>query len=430
MTDWGLTEIILLISLVPLVLTSGFFSGSETALFGLSHNERLRFRKGATLAGRAVETLMADERLLLITVLLGNMVANVLFFVFSSVLLLRLHAGVVLNTLAAIGTLLLLVLLGEVLPKMLANTKRMTFAGFIAPPLLTLHGLITPLRIVLDRFIVSPLSRLTAPRVPPQRLDERELREMLELSGEEGAIDSDERRMLRDVIKLGRMKVSDVMTPRVKVSAIPVGAARDDVRRLARETRLTRLPVIENDLDHVLGVLHVRRFLVGDQNHVTKDIPEVVPPSFVPEMATLEKLLEEFRAVGGKSAIVVDEYGGTSGVVSIEDVVEEIVGDIIGPDETPDEAIQSIGLGVWRVRGDMSLHDWAETFDLSLRDTPASTLSGFLTELLGRAAEVGDVLHHLNLRIEVEQVRGMLITSAVMQRIASTDDDPIRDPEA
>ena len=135
MPDLGPTEIFLLISLVPLVLGSGFFSGSETALFGLNQNERLRFRQSGSLAGRSIESLMHNQRMLLITVLLGNMVTNVLFFVISSVLLLRLKVGIVFDLLSALGFLLLLVVLGEVLPKMLANTKRMTFAGLIAPPL-------------------------------------------------------------------------------------------------------------------------------------------------------------------------------------------------------------------------------------------------------------------------------------------------------
>lgn len=428
MPDLGPTEIALLICLAPLVLASGFFSGSETALFGMSQTERMRLARAGTLAGRAVEALMSHQRMLLITILLGNMVVNVLYFVISSVLMLRLELGVVADLVMALVFLMLLVLLGEVMPKIVANTRRTMFAGLVAPPLLTVHGIIAPLRIILDTFVVTPLSRLTAPPVTPETLDERELRELLELSGEQGAIDPDEQRMLRDVIKLGRMKVRDVMTPRVRLKAVPEGASREEVIELLAEKRLTKLPVYRGDLDHIVGILHVKGFLTARHERVETELGEVDEPHFVPEMATLERLLEHFRATPRQSAIVVDEYGGTAGIVAIEDVVEEIVGDIVGTDEPRRILVQRIGDAACRISGEMNLHDWADQFDIPTPDTQATTLSGFIIERLGRPADVGDTLEIGPLRVEVESTEGALITSVVQRR--ARDDGAAESSEA
>ncbi|MCZ6836486.1 MAG: hemolysin family protein [Planctomycetota bacterium] len=417
MSEWGPFEYGLLISLFPLLLASGFFSGSETALFGMSHPQRMKLTQSGSLAGRAVESLLNQPRMLLITILLGNMVVNVFYFVISSVLMLSLKANVAINLVAILTSLMMLVLLGEVLPKIIANTRQIMFAKLVATPLLTLHTIIAPIRIVLERFVVTPLSRLTAPSLVPESLDERELRELLDLSGASGAINPEERRMLGDVIKLGRLKVRDVMTPRVKVLALEEGSTRDELIEVLAKKRLTKLPIYQSDLDHVVGVLHVKQFLIARHERVTLDLPEVDTPLFVPEIATLDKLLAHFRVAPLQSAIVVDEYGGTAGIVSIEDVVEEIVGDIVGTDESRKIHIRTIGDGVWSILGQMNLQEWATRFDLNLENALTSTLSGFVVEQLGRPAEVGDVVEFQGVRLEVMSVDGSLITQLHQQSI-------------
>lgn len=413
MPAWGPTEYLLLSGLLMLIIASGFFSGAETALFGMSQSLRLHFRHSGTLSGRAVTALLSNQRMLLITILLGNMVINVLYFVISSVLVLRAEASLAIDLLIALASFLLLVVFGEVLPKIFANTRRSFFAQLVAPFLLTIHSLIGPVRILLNVFIVTPLSRLTAPRQAPVDLDESELRALLELSGREGTIEPDEQRMLKDVIRLGRLKVSDVMTPRVNLCAVPVGASYDDIVSVARESHLTKLPLYENNLDTIVGILHVKPFLIAHHAKVLVDLPEVDAPDFVPEMATLEQLLEHLRSSTRQSAIVVDEYGGTAGIVSIEDVVEEIVGDIVGADESSETLMTQISSDAWRVSGKIHLATWADSNDLTITDAHASTLGGFITERLGRAANVGDSIDVGTIRLEVERMEGSAITSII-----------------
>ena len=174
MFDWESVDIAMLLMLaaLPVLLAlSGFFSGSETALFGLTETERMGLRRGESLAGRAADALLADHRMLLITVLVGNMTVNVLYFVITSVLLMKIEVGVAGGVVLAATFLVLIILLGEVAPKLLANSRRARFAVLVAPPLLTVHRLIGPLRILLNRLVVAPLSRLTAPAHAPPRLD-------------------------------------------------------------------------------------------------------------------------------------------------------------------------------------------------------------------------------------------------------------------
>lgn len=414
MPGWGTTEYILLALLAPILLGSGFFSGSETALFGMSESQRLQYRRERTLAARAVDLLLGDPRMLLITVLLGNMVTNVLFFVISSVLMLQAEVSMWIEAGLGVGSLLLIILLGEVAPKMLADARREQVARLVAPPLLVIHRVIGPVRAGLNLLVVTPLSRLTAPAESPPRLSADELASLLEVSGREGVIDSAEQRLLRDVLDLGRLTVRDVMTPRVRMHAVAHDADREAVLAAARDSKLTKLPVYQGDLDTITGVLHAKSYLLSSDDHEQAFTQSIRPARFVPEMATLEQLLDHFRQTATQSAVVVDEFGGTAGVVAAEDVVEELVGDIVAPDETPIAPPQLVGLNTWRVDGGMSVHEWAEAFGQRHLSPRVATLGGLVMERLGRAARPGDSVRLGNVQITVQTVEQARVTAATV----------------
>lgn len=414
MIDWTVVDIPMLAVLPVLLLVSGFFSGSETALFGLTENQRMLIRRQQTLSARAIEALLSDQRMLLITVLLGNMTINVLYFVISSVLLMRAEAGLAVGLLLAAAFLLLIILLGEVVPKLVANAGRPAFAAVIAPPLLALHKLIGPLRIGLNRLVVAPLSRLTSPAEAPPRLDEGELAALLDVSTREGVIDLEEQQVLQDVIALSQRKVRDVMTPRVRIEAVPVTASRDEVTALARKTRLTIFPAYRDDLDHIVGLLHVKRYLLDPREGEAVLTDHVTLARFVPEVATLDQLLDHFRESRTHLAIVVDEFGGTAGIVAIEDVVEELVGDIASKPGREEVRPEPIGPNQWRVGGDASVHEWASAFGPRLIPPRVSTLGGLITARLGRAPHPGDSVELGNVRVDVEQVDRSRVVTAIV----------------
>ncbi|MFO0829224.1 MAG: hemolysin family protein [Phycisphaerales bacterium] len=413
--DLGPAELSLAALMPPLLVGSAFCSAAETAMFGLSGADRAALRKSSPRASRAVETLLAEPRQMLITILLANMSVNTLYFVISAMLIARAGFGLVGNVAFGIFTLLFVVLGGEVLPKLLADGLRTRAVRLLSPALLGLHRAILPLRVALDRAVVAPLSRLTAPGEAPPRLTSAELAALLERSSSEGVIDADEQRILRGVFELRRLRVRDVMTPRVDMSWIEIGATRNEIADIVATQRLTRLPVVDNGIDDVVGILQVKRFLLDPRGDETPLLDHMRSARFVPEIASVEQLIDEFRSARADLAIVVDEYGGTAGVVAIEDCVEEIVGDIVSPEEEAEPAPQEVQPGVWIVPGGMNLQRWAEAFGERFLHSNASTLGGLVLERLGRPAVVGDVVALANVRLEVESVSGTRVRRVLVR---------------
>lgn len=407
--DWRLPEYALAASLLPLLAASAFCSASETALFGLTADERVAVRRSSPRTARTLELLFADPRQLLITVLLANMSVNVLYFVISSMLLTRARLGVVGSLLIGLVTLVAIVVFAETLPKLLASALRRRAVVLLAAPLLVLHRAIGPVRRMIDGLVIAPLGRLTTPSDAPPRLGRLELAAVLEHSEAAGIIDADEQQVLRGVFELRRLRVRDVMTPRVDMAWIESKASRDLIAQTVAARRLTRLPVAGRGVDDIVGILDVKRYLLDRRGAATPIDDHLRPPRFVPELASVEHLIDDFRVARADLAIVVDEYGGTAGIVAIEDCIEEIVGDIVSPEEEPEPPPVEIRPGEWIVPGEINLRRWADAVGASVVHSPASTLGGFILDRLGRGANEGDEIRLANLRLRVEEVRGSRI---------------------
>jgi len=404
-----LGEVILGAALAPLLVASAAASGSETALFGLSQSDRLWLRRERPHTAVAVDGLLADPRQLLITLLLANMTVNTLYFVTTSVLLMRLSESWVLSATVSIATLILLVLFGEILPKLAANTARRRLVGLSAALIWPLHLLIGPLRIVLDRGVVSPLARLIGGG-DPRRLSMEEIDGALAAAGKHGLIEERARGVLARVVRLGGLRVRDVMTPRVDVVTVRSGAKVAEVAERAASAGLTRLVVIREDMDEVEGIVDVRAMLTDPRGAETPIASHLRPPLFVPAVASVQQLLHLFRERGRQIAIVVDEYGGTEGVVSLEDAVEEIVGDIAAPGETLVPAPERMADGQWRVSGEMPAADFARRFGLTFGPDAPATAGGVVLEQLGREPHRGDRVALEGMMLEVQAVsRGRII---------------------
>lgn len=422
MFGWTAAQIPFLILLPVLLVLSGFFSGSETALFSLSQPERMAMRRTHRAASTIIDRLLAHPRMLLITILFANMTVNVFYFVISSVLMMQAETGIIGELLLGVVSLLLLILFGEVIPKMVANGQRLLISRLICGPLYAVHSIIAPIRVMLDIFVVGPLSRLTTPEAPPPTLLAEELGELLEVSSDRGVISDEEHAVLEEVIELSRRLVRDVMTPRVQLVALPLSAKRDEVIRVAESTRLTRLPVFGRDLDDIRGILHVKRYLLDPKSSTTPVGAMMSAVRFVPEVATLDRLLEELRRNRMQSAIVVDEYGGTAGIVSIGDVVSELVGELLPRDQRDAEVVKQIDEDTWRIGGEVALRDLSEIISIEVPSPRISTFNGLITDRLGRAPAVGDTVEFDRFRVVVERVERMRIITAKLTRfILPTD---------
>jgi putative hemolysin len=413
------TDYVLLAMLPPLLVASGFFSASETVFFGLRTDDRAAIRRRGGIVAAATEALLRDPRRLLVTILLGNMTINTLYMTVTSVLLLR-HEGVPLAAaIFGLGTLLAVIVLGEVAPKLAGQTHRVGAAAVIGPPLTVLHRILLPIGRIVTAVVIEPLQRLIG-RAPETVLDSDELEALIDLSARQGVIDRGEETLLREVVSFRTLRVRDIMTPRVSMLSTTVDAPPAEVRALIADSGLGRLPIHAGNLDEIVGILPCRSFLldgpVGDP-----DIEAMVAlcrsPSFVPELASVEQLLARFRAEGSTLAIVVDEFGGTAGLVTIEDVAEELVGEIGTVDEA--EFVEPVRLADarWRVGGLMPLHEWKAVFGPSIDDRRVSTVGGLFLARLGRLARPGDEIRLANVRVVAERVESGRVESAIVDLV-------------
>jgi CBS domain containing-hemolysin-like protein len=390
----------LLIALAPLLVASAFFSGTETAMFGLMESDRARLRARGGIGARATLTLLANPRPLLVTVLLGNMTINVLIFVLLSVL--TLHAeGAIEKTAFSLGGLLAVILLGEVAPKIAATGRRAAWCRVMAPVMLTIHRALHPVRRPVLALVIDPLSRLVRPGVKTDHLTIDELGVLLAQSAERGDIGEDEAALLEGVAAIGRFQARDVMTPRVDIRWLDPGAGAEEVRAFARETGIARALVCEGSIDNgIIGVVELADVLLGGSASVGGAMRV---PVFVPESARLDQLLETMRSRRERLAVIVDEYGGVAGVATLRDVAGRILGAPPG-DEGSMAEIVPIERGVWRAPGRLCVRDWVDAL-AALPEGGPTTLGGVVVARLNRFARVGDVVTVGNITLTVESTR-------------------------
>ena len=399
-----------LLAMLALLLGSGFFSGSETAIFSLSASQVKHLRQRRR-AGRRLGRLLARPQTTLNGLLLGNMIVNIAFAALSAVIVFELRqagAPAWQTAVMSIGALLALILLGEVTPKMLAVVTTERWSLVAAPVVIVLGHVLGPVLWVLETFLVTPLGRLVAPHGGhPTVITAGELDALLDLSAKRGLLNDEANALLHEIVDLANVRVADVMTPRVDVIAWDINEPRQHLVRLVTAERLRRVVVYDGDIDHVLGLIHAKRLLLSPLVALRE---LVVPIPFVPATANIERVLLRFRATGRQVAIAVDEYGGTAGLIALDDILEEIVGDITRDDQRESgPAVEQVAAGQYVLDGNLAVHEWADAFGIDLHGGRISTIGGFVMSSLGRMPRVGDVVTYRNLRLTVQTMRGRRI---------------------
>lgn len=410
--DLTIADLALLATMPPLLAVYAFFSFIETTFFALTPAERLALRRVSPRAAGIVDGLLSQPRVLLVGTMLGALLVSTSYFVVSSVLVTRFEASLFLSVLLAIVSLFGMVLSAEILPKLVGNADRVRSARFAASPTALFCAVIGPFASAIDRFVLAPIGRLSAGGPGGGIVDSVELAVLLEQSAQEGAIDLREREAIEGVMRLRRLRVRDVMTPRVDMWSVRATDDEAEIRRVATEARLTHLPVVGRDVDEILGILELKKYLLPAQRPPRAECMD--PARFVPELASLEQLLEHFRRTGTKLAIAVDEYGGTAGIVALEDCVEEIVGDIADIGEVSIDAPVEVAPGTWRVSGEMGVSRWSDAFGTRVVSQRASTVAGLVMQRLSRVARPGDRVEVGNIVLEVEAVSGARIESVLV----------------
>jgi putative hemolysin len=308
------------------------------------------------------------------------------------------------------------VVLGEIVPKTFTLARAEAVALRVAGPVWLFLIVFGPFIWVLRTLAQATTKLLGLPEPSEGRLahSEEELKMLVSASHEEGVLEAEEQEMLHKVFDFAETQVDDVMVPRPDVVALPVSITPAEAMARVLESPYTRYPVYEEDLDDVCGVLHLRRLVDAMQNGAGKapDLRGLVRPAyFVPETKRLGNLLGEFQRTNQHLAVVVDEYGSTAGIVTLEDLLEEIVGEIADEFDLPDVSILRLGRDRIRVEGSYPIEEFNERFGRGLPEEDYNSLGGFVFGELGRAAEPGDRVRYDGITFRVHAIDGPRILS-------------------
>jgi len=374
-----------LFSLVGLLGLSAFFSGSETAIFSLQEMELEEMEAQGGRSGLAAQLARNPYRTL-VTLLLSNMVVNVAVVTVSTALLVEALGPAGLGVAIPVVTIMLL-LCGEILPKTLGLRSRRRLAPLAAPGVDLLARALSPLRIVLE----SAASRVSGP-TRRLRLRREELGTMLDLAQEEGLFTRFESRMLSRVLKLADTTVERILRPRVDVVGISREASLEDAVKLFEASGLSRLPVHEGSLDHVVGVLYLKDLIHVIDREESPSIESLArEPFFVPESKAADELFAEFQRRRVHFAVVVDEHGGMEGIVTMEDLLEELIGEVHDESDVQAERLEILAPSIWRADAGIELGELGEALGRRVGEgLDAVTLAGLLEEELGKVPQAGD----------------------------------------
>lgn len=379
-----------LVFLGLLFLLSFFFSASETALFSLSKLDKRKLKEQFPHLSNWIFEHLQKPRKTLGTILIGNLAVNSLATAIVTLVALKLfgreHLGLILAALT-----IFLIIFCEMFPKILAVQARIKMALLVSLPLKFFAVLFAPFRILM-RFITDRvLSLLTHEKIEQSdMISEKELKVLVKIGEEEGVLGGQERHMIQKLLDLGERPVRDIMTPRIDLIGLDIDEVSEKHEELMRRYHFTRLPVFQGSLDHILGVVESQNYLLQEPRQDVKQMMR--EPLFVPESKRIDDLLETFRMKNEHFAVCVDEFGGTAGVVTQEDILEEIFGEFYDEYEKVENPIRRMGEDLYLVEGKLALQEFNEFFSTHLTAEEAATLGGFLFEKMGVVPVKGSTL--------------------------------------
>ncbi|MEO0085365.1 MAG: hemolysin family protein [candidate division WOR-3 bacterium] len=407
-----------LAAVLALLVLSALFSGAEAALFSLTPTQRDELRRVRPGAGRRVEALLADSERLLATLLVGNLVVNTTASALFTLATLQFARAQAVNSALAFGlggvlmTLTLLVF-GEVAPKVVATRSAPGFAILTAPLVLFCRWLLRPVAALLVR-IGSGLARL---RRGPDRLSDDELLTMVEIGRERGILVPGEEEILTRLIGLEERTVSEVMTPRTAIAGIEAGSTVRDAIATARAAGFSRLPVYEGTPDRIVGIVYSKELLTAS-DPAAAVTTLCRPPFFVPEVKRLTGLLDELRRKGSHIAIVVDEFGQTAGLVTLEDLLEAIFGEISDESDLAEELPYCrLDDSSYLVDGEIDIATINRLFGNALRSVSHERLSALIQDRLSRVPVEGDTVRIGGLEATVRETDGNRLEKVLIRRV-------------
>jgi putative hemolysin len=385
-----------------LLVGSAFFSASETALFSIPRYQLRRLQQRPGLVGRSITILLESQRSLLVTILLGNMFVNVLYASLAVLYGARLAQtqGYLVFVAVDVFSLVVLIIIGEVVPKSVAVNSPLIVARFFAPPLLLFRTVITPVRIFFE-VAVKGLTAIVPSGHAETPASTEELSNLVEIGSEHGLLTPRENEMLREVIEFGTIEAREVMTPRIEVSLYDLDAGKEGLTELIRECKHSKIPVWRDNPDNILGVIHAKDVFLYPEWQIDSLVRKV---KFFPETAKIDLIRRELLARQQTMAMVADEYGGLEGVITLEDILEEVVGEIEDEFDKHEHKVTSLSGDRYLVSAGLTLREWNDIVGTSLADEKIETLGGMVAMRLDRLPEKGDSVKMEGYRFTVLRV--------------------------
>ncbi len=413
-------EILYVVLLVICLILSAFFSSSETAFISLQRFRVEHLIETKTKGAKRVAKMIKRPDKLLSTILLGNNFVNVAAAALATILAVTVwgqERGVLIAT---IGVTILLLIFAETTPKTIAAHHAEKLSLAFARPLQAISWILTPFVAVLS-WIATWFTKLVGEKPMPWSLvSEEEIRTMISVGHKEGTVEESEAEMLHNVFDFGNRPVREVMVPRPEVVCIEQGSKIADFLALYAESPLSRFPVYQENMDNVVGILSVKDVLMAlangtiDKESAIDDLTR--PAYFTPETKPISELFTEMRDKNFRMTVVIDEYGGTAGIVSLSRLVEEIVGPVGDELATVEKEYEVISEHTFQIDGSMRVEEVNEEMNLELPEGDYETIAGFMLHLLGHIPKQGEQLRYKGLKLVITKMRGVKIEEILLTK--------------
>ena len=393
-----------LVVLIILLMGSAFFSASETALMSISKIDARHMVDQNLKNAKIVSKLVEDPNKLLGSILVGNNIVNIGASSLATVVATKLFDSAGAGIATGVMTILVLIF-GEITPKSLSTQKAQQVACFVSRPIALMILIFNPLVQVL-MFISNLIIRLFGGKIDTTKpfITTDELKTIVTVSHEEGVIEEEEKEMIYNVFGFGDSYTKDVMIPRTDMIALDVNATYDEIIETYKQEQFSRMPVYQESHDNIIGVIYMKDLLLKQfdpKDFVITDFLRDV--YFVHEFKRIDELFKEMRSKKIGMAIVVDEYGGTSGIVTLEDLIEEIVGDIDDEYDMAEDSFVKIADQEYLVDGSFRISDFNDELHLNISSNEFDSIGGFIIGLLDRFPDEGEVVVYDDITFKVEE---------------------------
>ena len=394
------------------LMLSAYFSATETA-FSSANTTRLRTlaEKGSKNAALALKLLEQYDRLLS-TILIGNNIVNIATASIGTVLFVK-HYGDAGATISTVVVTVVVLIFGEISPKSIAKDCAEKCAMLSAPILQVLIWVLMPLNLLFSLWkkLLAKVFRLNG----DSKMSQEELLMLVDEVQQDGSIDRDEGELLKNAIGFSEQEAQDILIHRVDLAALPVTASKEEVAALFTQTKYSRLLIYQDSIDHILGTVHQKDFYVGCGVTDQPLSAIISPPVFALENEPIRLLLKKLQQAKTHVAVVVDEYGGTCGIVTMEDILEELVGEIWDEHDEEEVFLRKLAPDTWLVDAGMDFDDFAAFFHLKT-DSEMVSVSGWVMEQFGRVPEAGDSFTFDDLAVRVTRVENHRIEEIQVTR--------------